>query len=192
MLPRLPLLAAVAIAAPALAADPAADRLGRYNDGVVAIMKAKLPFAQRATRFEALVRDFYDMNTIAALVVGPAWATASPADKAAAAAALARHSAVQLARNFTNFSGERFTVDTAVQARGRDRIVKLTIGTDKKSDTLLYRMQAGTSGEWRIVDVVSGGVSQLAVQRADLASTVAAGGAKGLAQKLAEVDAKAK
>jgi phospholipid transport system substrate-binding protein len=49
-----------------------------------------------------------------------------------------------------------------------------------------------SGGAWRILDVVAEGVSQLAVQRADLASTVSGGGAAALTKRLAQVDAKAK
>ena len=54
---------------------PAAT-MASYNDGVVAIMKAKLPIDGRVSRFEKLVGDYYDMPGIAQLVVGPKWATA--------------------------------------------------------------------------------------------------------------------
>lgn len=182
--------ASAIIAAPALA-DPAADRLKSYDDQVIAIMKAKLPLAARVTRFEALVTAYYDMPAIAALVVGPGWATTSAADKASAIAALTRHSAVSLARNFATYGGERFTIDPAVTVRGTSRVVRLTIAAGSSSNVLLYQMRESAGG-WRIVDVVAGGVSQLAVQRADLAGIVASGGAAGLAKRLAEVDAKAK
>lgn len=179
--------------APAFAAsgDPA-DRLSRYDDGVIAIMKAKLPLAARVARFEPLVNAYYDMPAIAALVVGPSWASASAADRQAAAAALAHHSAVTLARNFDSYDGQRFTVDPMVQARGAAEIVKLTIQGRSSSNTLLYQMKRGSDGQWRIVDVIADGVSQLSVQRSDMASTVAKGGAAGLAKRLAQVDAKAR
>lgn len=187
------LLMAGLAAFPAVAAsgDPA-DRLARYDDGVIAIMKGKLPLAARIARFETLVNGYYDMGSIAALVVGPAWATTSVADRQAATAALAHHSAVTLARNFDRYGGERFTVDPAVQARGTFQVVKLTIQGRSSSNTLLYQMKRGTDGQWRIVDVVADGVSQLSVQRSDMAATVASGGASGLAKRLAQVDAKAR
>lgn len=181
---------AISAAAPAWA-DPAADRLQAYDDGVIAIMKAKLPLAQRVARFEGLVRAYYDMPTIAALVIGPSWSSTSSADRAAATAALTRHSAVSLARNFASYGGERFTIDPNVVSRGASRIVKLTIASGSSGNTLLYQMRQGDGG-WRIVDVVAGGVSQLAVQRSDLAAAVASGGAAGLAKRLAQLDAKAK
>jgi phospholipid transport system substrate-binding protein len=183
-------IAGIMLAAPAFA-DPAADRLQAYDDQVITIMKAKLPLAARVTRFESLVASYYDMPTIASLVVGPAWASTSAADKNAAIGALTRHSAISLARNFASYGGERFTIDPNVTTRGASRIVKLTIASGNSSNVLLYQMRDG-SGAWRILDVVAEGVSQLAVQRADLASIVANGGAAALARRLAQVDAKVK
>jgi ABC-type transporter MlaC component len=130
-------LAGIVLAAPAFA-DPAADRLQAYDDQVIAIMKAKLPLGARVTRFEGLVSTYYDMPTIASLVVGPAWASTSAADKTAAIAALTRHSAVSLARNFASYGGERFTIDPNVTTRGPSRVVKLTIASGNSSNVLLY------------------------------------------------------
>jgi phospholipid transport system substrate-binding protein len=191
--PYIFLSAALIAAAPALAAtgDPA-DRLSRYDDGVIAIMKAKLPLGQRIARFEPLVNSYYDMPASAALVVGPSWSNASAADRQAAITALAHHSAVTLARNFDSYDGQRFTVDPAVQSRGTSQVVKLTIQGRSSSNTLLYQMRRGSDGQWRIVDVVADGVSQLSVQRSDMASTVASGGAAGLAKRLGQLDAKAR
>jgi phospholipid transport system substrate-binding protein len=162
----------------------AAQRMTGYNDAVIAIMKAKAPLPARADRFEPVVKAYYDMPTIAALVVGPAWTSASPADRAEAITALTRHSAVSLARNFASYSGERFTVDPKVIERGPDRVVKVTINTD----TLLYRMRQ-SAGQWKIVDVVSSGVSNLALQRADLQTTLEKGGIAGMVKRLGQLDA---
>lgn len=185
------LTVALAVVAPAAvhaqAADPAA-RLAAYDDAVVAVMKQKLGLSARLDRFEALVREYYDMAAVAPLVVGPKWAAASAADRAAAIAALTRHSALQLARNFTTFDGEKFVIDPNVISRGTNRIVRVTIVSRDGKDVLLYQFRQGANG-WRIIDVISGGVSQLAVQRSDAASIVATGGAAALAQRLAKLDA---
>ena len=182
------LLLGLAIAFPAQAepSDPA-GRIAAYNDGIIAIMRQRLGFEARRGRFEALVREYYDMPVIAQLVVGPKWTGSSAADRSAAVAALTRHSAVSLAKNFVKFGGETFVVDPKVIERGASRIVRVRIG----GDTLLYVMRKGTGG-WRIVDVVAQGVSQLAVQRSDVAAAVAAEGAGGLAKRLAKLDAAAR
>jgi phospholipid transport system substrate-binding protein len=91
---------------------------------------------------------------------------------------------VSLARNFKEYDGTPFRVDPKVIVRGADSVVKVTIG----GDTLFYRMrQAG--GGYRIVDVISGGVSNLALQRADLATTIQSGGLPALVRKLGQLDA---
>jgi len=178
------LLLSAPVAAQAQVGDPAAARIGAYDDAVIGIMKAKLGTAARVDRFAPLVKSYYDMPGIAALVVGPAWSSASASEKASAIEALTRHSAVSLARNFKSYSGERFTVSPQVIARGPEKVVKVTIN----SDQLFYRMrQAG--GSWTIVDVISGGVSNLALQRADLASTVQSGGVTAMVKKLGQLDA---
>ena len=175
-----------AMAAPALAGEGgAASHVAAYDDKVIAIMKEKLPTPQRIARFEMLVRQSYDMPAIAALVIGPSWSATPAADKAAVIAALTRHSAISLAKNFKSYSGEKFVLDPNVQTRGSDSIVKVTIG----SDILYFRVHKTSTG-WAIFDVISGGVSQLAVQRSDLASTAAAGGAAAVARKLQQIDGK--
>ncbi|WP_340318281.1 ABC transporter substrate-binding protein [Rhizorhabdus argentea] len=181
------LMLSIAVPAVAGAIDPAA-RISAYNEGIVALLKARLGLQARRDRFETLVREFYDMPAIAQLVVGPKWSTSTPVDRNAAIAALTRHSAVTLARNFVAFRGEAFTVDPAVIDRGTNKIVRVRITAPGSSDTLLYVLRQSADG-WKIVDVISEGVSQLAVQRADFAASVASEGAGGLARRLAKLDA---
>lgn len=152
-----------------------------YNQGINAIEKAGGSLAQRTARFEPLVAKSYDLNAIAQLVVGPAWTGASAADRKAATEALAHHSAVSLARSFKGPDATAFRTDPQAIERAGSQIVKVTAG----SDVLYYRMRGG-----RIIDVISGGVSQLALQRADLAGTIQSGGILAMVKKLAQLDAK--
>jgi phospholipid transport system substrate-binding protein len=180
---RHPLALAAALVVPTIAhaqADPVA-RVTAYDARINAIEKAGGGQAQRADKFEAVVRDTYDMPTIAGLIAGPAWARASAADRQAAIAALTRHSAVSLARNFKGPGATVFRVDPTPIERAGSRIVKVTAGTD----TLFYRF-----GKGGIVDVISGGVSNLALQRADLAATLASGGVPAMTAKLKQLDAR--
>ncbi|USI71671.1 ABC transporter substrate-binding protein [Sphingomonas morindae] len=150
-----------------------------YNAGINAIETGGGGLAQRADKFEALVRRTYDMPAIAALVVGPGWAQASAADKSRAIAALTRHSAVSLAKNFKGPTATAFTVSPQPIQRGGSAIVRVTV--DKT--VLFYRMRGD-----KIIDVIADGVSQLALQRADLAGTVASGGIAAMVKKLGQLD----
>jgi phospholipid transport system substrate-binding protein len=182
-------LAVLAVAAPACAATEggSATRAAAYDDAIIGVMKLKAPLATRVERFRTIVTDYYDMPGIAALVAGPAWGSASAADRQAFTTALTRHSAISLAKNFKSYDGEQFVIDPALQSRADGVIVKVTIkGSGGSKDMLYYRMR-GT----KIVDVVSSGVSQVAVQRSDLASTAGSGGITAIVKRLDEVDAKA-
>ncbi len=173
--------AAVAAAAGPVQAQTAAPvaRIAAYDKAINGVEAAGGGLAARTARFVPIVSSYYDMPAIAALVVGPAWARASAADRASAIEALTRHSAIALARNFKGPGATAFIVDPAVIERAGSRIVKVTVG----NDTLYYRMRGD-----RIVDVIAGGVSQLALQRADIAATVASGGVGAMANTLRALD----
>jgi phospholipid transport system substrate-binding protein len=185
-------MAALPTIAAAQPADPASGRIEAYNQAVIAVMKdgPKLGMKGRTARFQTIVNDYYAPGMIAQIVVGAGWASLSAADRATATAALAKHSAVSLASNFDSFGGEKFTVVPESKLRGADRLVSSSIAPASGSPTtLIYRMrQAG--GQWKIIDVISSGVSQLSLQRSDLAQSIASGGVAGLVKKLDQIDAK--
>jgi phospholipid transport system substrate-binding protein len=127
---------------------------------------------------------------MAQIVIGAKWASLSAADRNAATEAMAKHTAVSLASNFDSFGGEKFTVVPESKLRGADRLVSSSIGPANGTPTqLIYRMRQ-SGGQWKIIDVISSGVSQLTLQRSDFAQAVASGGAAGLVKKLDEIDGK--
>jgi phospholipid transport system substrate-binding protein len=186
------LLAAMPVIAVAQPADPATSQIDAYNQAVIGVMKdgAKLGMKGRTARFQTVVSDRYAMPMIAQIVVGAKWATLSQADRNTAITALTKHSAVSLASNFDRFGGERFTVVPQSKERGIDRLVSSSITPPGGSPTtLIYRMRQ-SGGAWKIIDVLSSGVSQLALQRSDFAQAISTGGVAGLVQKLDQIDTK--
>ena len=84
------------------------------------------------------------------------------------------------AHNFRDFDGQKFEIDDNVSSRGEDKIVRTRIIPAHDAPVnLLYRMQQ-VDGNWKIVDVISDGVSELALHRTDFAAAIAAGGAPTL------------
>lgn len=186
------MLAAMPTIAAAQPSDPAAGRIDAYHQAVIAVMKdgPKLGMKGRTARFQPIVADFYSAAMMAQIVVGAKWAGLSQADRAAATAAMAKHTAVSLASNFESFDGEKFTVVPQSKERGVDRLVSASIGPRTGSPTqLIYRMRQ-SGGQWKIIDVMSSGVSQLTMQRSDLAQSIASNGVAGMVRKLDEIGAK--
>ncbi len=181
--------AVVASAAPAAAAGDPAAVVGDFNTALISAMKSGkgTSLSARTAKLLPLVKATHDMPGMTRLITGPAWATTNAADREALVTAFTRHSALTYAVNFSSFDGEKFTVEPKVDMRGADALVHGAIVGKDGPTALNYRLHQSEGG-WRIIDVYADGVSQIAVQRAEFASTVKVGGAAGLATKLNAAD----
>ncbi len=175
----------------AAAADPAAQRIETLDSALLDTMKqgAALGPKGRFRKLTPVIDQSFDIPTMTAYAVGPAWATFSAADKQALIRAFGRLSAASYAHNFDAYGGERFEVG-AVQSRGADKVVMSKIVPAHGDPTsLAYRMRQTADG-WKIIDVYYGAISQLTTRRSDFAGPVASGGAKGLLEHLDALTAK--
>lgn len=179
------LAAAVMAAAPAMAEAPDAAKapVEALSDGLIAIMKggSKLGFAGRAGQIGPIIDRSFDLPLMARLSVGPAWTSASPADRTALIAAFRRLTINQYADNFDSYSGERIVVDPKIDVRGADRVVStMLIPSRGESVKIAYRLRQG-GGSWRIIDVFyKNAISQLTTRRDDFQAILAKGGVKAL------------
>jgi phospholipid transport system substrate-binding protein len=177
----------VALAAPARAQDPAAQRIQTFYNTLLDTMKHGPQLGMQG-RFRALgpaVDATFDIPAMIQFIVGPSWASTSAKDKEALIAAFRRMTVANYAANFQKFDGIQFNVDPSVQQRGPDKLVQTTlIPPGQKPVPLIYRMRE-TSGSWKVIDVfLNGYVSELATRRSDFAATLASGGAPGLVAKI--------
>lgn len=174
-------------------ADPAAAQVERLCTGVVeAVKQTKGAGLQaRAKKIQPVIEESFDIAVMAQFAVGPsAWETKVPAgERSALIAALTRHTAARYAQEFDSYSGQRCVVDANVQTRGPDKLVKSQIIDPHDTASVNYRLRQ-YGGTWRVIDVYYEGVSQLATERADFASTLQSGGASALVARLNELTAK--
>lgn len=173
----------LASAAFAQVPDAARAPVQALDDGLVAIMKGgkKLGFAGRAAQIAPVIDRAFDLPLMTRLAVGPPWLQASAADRAALQAAFRKLTINEYARNFDDWSGESFTIDPKVDARGGDRLVRTTLNVPKSAPvSLAYRVhQVGS--DWKITDVYyKSAISQLTTRRADFESILAKGGPSAL------------
>lgn len=182
-------LAAVGVASPARAAEPAATVDGFY-DVLLSVMKdgTKLGFTGRRDKLAPVIRQAFDLPLMTRLMVGPQWQSFTAAEQQQLITAFSDFSIANYASQFDDYSGESFVVDPkSVPAPGDDVIVrsKLVQPSDKpvQLDYLLRKAQ----GKWRIIDVyLSGTVSQLAARRSEFSSVLRRDGVSGLVSVLKE------
>jgi hopanoid biosynthesis associated membrane protein HpnM len=181
----LALAAAVSPAAAAPAMDPAAARIEAFYPVLLDSMKhAKtLGLDGRVAQLRPAIVSLFNVPVMAQFAVGPKWATMTPAEHQSITDALTRYTVRSYAKNFDSFGDEQFHVEPQPAMHGLDKLVKTTITSKEPLVTLSYRMRQ-YEGTWKVIDVYYNAVSQLTAQRADFASTIAAGGAAALVKKL--------
>jgi len=168
----------------AQAADPAVQQVQGFYDALLASMKSGGTAKSRYEKLKPAVEKAFDLQAMTATAVGPAWASASDADKKALTDAFSRMTIANYAKSFDSYGGEKFAVEPASIARGSDHFVKSTMKTSSETIAFNYRThQVGS--DWKITDVyLAGNISQMAQKRSDFSATLASGGPQGLAKRI--------
>jgi phospholipid transport system substrate-binding protein len=171
----------------AQASDPAAARIESFDAALIKTMQAgkAVGASGRAKVIGPTVEQTFDLPFMTRVAVGPDWTKMSPADQEALQKAFSRYTVANLAKNFSDYSGQKLDLDGPVIDRGADKIVKTKLTNPGGSPvSLAYRMRQD-GGAWKVIDVFyNGSISQLTTQRSDFASTLKNGGAKALISKL--------
>jgi phospholipid transport system substrate-binding protein len=176
------LVLAGADSARAADSDPAATQVQTLTASLLKSMHAgsAVSMTERYRDLEPVIEQVFALPLVTQLSVGPEWATFSPDQQKAMIAAFTRFTVANYAHNFRDFSGQKFEIDDNVASRSQDKIVRTrVIPVHDTPTSVLYRMHE-VDGTWRIVDVVSDGISQLALHRGDFAAAIASGGAPAL------------
>jgi len=179
--------AAYAPSSLAQASDPAAARIESFDSALIKTLQAgkAAGAAGRAKVIGPAVEQTFDLPFMTRVSVGPDWTKMSSEDQAALQKAFSRYTVANLAKNFSDYSGQKLELDGAVVDRGADKIVKTKLINPGGSPvSLAYRMRQD-GGTWKVIDVFyNSSISQLTTQRSDFASTLSSGGAKALVAKL--------
>jgi phospholipid transport system substrate-binding protein len=172
----------LAESARAASSDPAVNQVQALTDALLKSMRAgtTISMAERYKQLEPVVEQVFAMPLVTRLAVGPQWASFPPEQQKALIAAYTRFTVANYAHNFHDFDGQKFEIDDNVLSRGDDKVVRTrVIPAHDVPVSLLYRMHQ-VDGTWKVIDVISDGVSQLALRRSDFAVAIAAGGAPAL------------
>ncbi len=157
-----------------------------FNNTLLSVMKrAKLlGYEGRYNQFAPVVKKSFDFPLIARVVVGRYWSTFSDEEKAKFIETFTRLSIATYANRFDDYSGEKFkTISTNKSCSGRVLVKTLLIKSDGKKVELDYiLLKKGT--EWRIVNVIADGVSDLSLKRADYTAFLKKNNVKALFDKL--------
>jgi phospholipid transport system substrate-binding protein len=173
---------ALIVSASAAVRDPAVAPVQTLTDALLKSMHAgsTISMTERYKQLEPVIEQVFAMPLVTRLAVGPEWANFSLEQQKALITAYTRFTAANYAHNFHDFDGQKFEIDDNVASRGEDKVVRTRVlPAHDVPVSLLYRMRE-VDGAWKVIDVISDGVSQLALRRSDFAVALAAGGAPAL------------
>jgi phospholipid transport system substrate-binding protein len=141
----------------------------QLDDALLTAMKQaeSLGYAGRYRHLAPVIERIYDFPVIAALVLGSHWRELSPAQQREFVATLRDYTIATYAARFNGYSGERFAIKSVQPMQPTVMVVSSDfIEADGKTHSFDYLMQS-TAGQWRIVNVIADGVSDLALKQTE-------------------------
>lgn len=154
----------------ATAADHEATQVvERLQAALLDVMKdgEKLGYRGRYDQLEPVIRATFDMLFISKTVLSKHWGTLNEGQRSKFVETFTKLGIATYAANFDSFSGERFKEISEKEVSGGRILIQTHLiksdGGKVQLDYLLHR----TESEWRVVNVIAEGVSDLALKRAD-------------------------
>ena len=179
-------LAARVAALQALEQQPSAT-VEHLNSTLLAVMKEgqELGFEGRYQRLLPVISETFSFPFVVRYILGSHWDNLSEEQRQKFIETFQALSVTDYARHFDSYGGERFRIEEEAPFRGDMRVRSKLIdpaGTNVTFDYFLREID----GQWRIVNVIVDGVSDLAVKRAEYRQLIKIKGFEGLLNKLQE------
>ncbi len=136
--------------------------------------------AQREASFRALLRQGFDLKLIGRFVLGRSYRTATPEQRSEFQSLFEEFLLKSYASRMGGYKGESFRIVKAIPAGDKDALVRTHIqrpsGPPLKAD---WRVRA-RGDQYRIIDIMVGGVSMALTQRSEFDAVIRRGGMNGL------------
>ncbi|WP_414041140.1 HpnM family protein [Acidithiobacillus sp. M4-SHS-6] len=132
----------------------------------------KIGYHGRYAIVSPVIRNVYDFTRIASLTLGNYWSSLSPAQQKTFVEVLADYTVATYAARFDNYEGERFAIVSSQTLQpGTEGVFSTLTMHNGKVHRFDYLLQQ-QDGQWRIVNVVADGVSDLSLKRAEYTETM--------------------
>ena len=145
-----------------------------------------LGLAGRRERIAPVIQESLDLPFIARFALGRYVSGMSAEQQDAFVDVFSRWTIVHYASRFNGYSSERFKTTSSKPARRGRVLVRtvLEVNDDPAENVTLDYLLHETDGEWRIVNVIANGVSDLSLKRADYGAVIKSQGLDSLVSKL--------
>jgi len=166
----------------------ATEVVEKLHTTLLAVMKDgdKIGYPGRYDQLTPVIKSSFDMPFISKTVLGKYWETFNNEQRSRFVETFTQLSIATYAANFDSYSGEHFKMIPEKEVTGGRILVQSQLiksdGGQVQLDYLLHR----TGSQWRIVNIIAEGVSDLALKRADYSAFLKSKGFEALLKKLNE------
>ena len=144
---------------------------------------SSLGFKGRVEKLGPVLDSTFDFPAIAKVATGRHWQSMQDGQRQAFLQVFRELSVATYADNFSGYAGETFET-LGHEQRKNAELVRTNIVTGEGKRVSLNYVLAKNSEDWRIVNVVAEGVSDLALRRSEYDGIIAAEGVDSLVAKL--------
>ncbi|MBE0469499.1 MAG: ABC transporter substrate-binding protein [Methyloprofundus sp.] len=147
----------------------------------------KLNFEQRFEQLKPVVIKTHDLAKITRIIVSKEWQNLSTEQKEELIQKFSTLSIASYAHYFKSFSGENFKVELVKQlSPGQIYVHTFLVLPDDKNVSMDYLLKK-TGDDWRIINIITNGVSDLALKRSEYVAVIQKSGFDAL---ISEISAK--
>ena len=170
----------------AAASDGATGVVERFQAALISAMsEAKtLGYEGRYKKLEPAIEESHDLAGIAKFAAGRYWEKLSDEQKKKYLDAFAKLSIATYAYRFDDYSGERFKALSEEANSNGDSLVRTLLSTSNGEKIHFDYVLRRKNGNWRIINIIVDGVSDLAIKRSEYGNIIRDQGGDVLIAKL--------
>ena len=184
---RVLILSACALVHPMVSGASSPDAIvTNLHQALLGIMQsgAQLGFSGRLEQISPVVESSFDFDSIARVAMGRHWQQMSESEQQRSNQLLRKLTKNSYADRFSGYSGESFKLLAVEAGRRGQQIVRTQLVRIEDEPVQLDYILKQHSGQWRIINVLANGVSDLSLKRAEYGSIISKQGTAALLQQI--------
>lgn len=170
--------------------EQASEVVKDFQSELISVMKqgSKLNFEQRSAQLRPVLIKTHNMVRMTRAVMGKEWKVLEQEQKKQLITKLIDLSVASYAHHFSSFSGQSFAVKSTEKVRSQIYVKTFLVLPDDDDVSIDYLLKK-KGDSWRIINILSKGVSDIALKRSEYGAIIKKSGFDVL---LAEIQIKIK
>jgi len=160
----------------------------KFQEDLIDVMKngKKLGYSGRYDKLKDSVTNSHDLGKIARIVVGKEWEKLPEQQQQQLSDVFSKLSIASYAHNFKDYSGESFTFDNEEETTRGGVVIHTILNIPDDKPVKFDYMLKQNGDNWRIINIIANGVSDLALKRSEYTSILQREGFDALIAKINE------